>query len=130
MIKDYGIEPTVEHCCSMIRLMGQRGELWRAEKIIYELGFGSCGLVWRALLGACGACGDLKVAEVAAAKVLQLEGDNEFVYVMMSNINACYGKWGDVKVVRDLMRERGVRKEAGCSWIEVENMIPTSPMVG
>lgn len=26
--------------------------------------------MWRALLGACGACGDLKVAGLAAAKVI------------------------------------------------------------
>ena len=129
MIKDHGIEPTAEHCCSMIRLMGQRGEVWRAERMICELGFSSYGLVWRSLLGACGACGDLDVAEVAAAKVIELEGHNEFVYVMMSNMYACYGKWGDVSVVRKLMRERGVRKGAGCSWIEVENVIPASSMM-
>ncbi|KAF2313094.1 hypothetical protein GH714_009219 [Hevea brasiliensis] len=65
MINDYGIEPTIEHCCSMIRLMGQRGE-----------GF--------------------KVANIAAAKVIELEGDDDYVYVMMSNIFASYGKWRDV----------------------------------
>ncbi|XP_059645406.1 putative pentatricopeptide repeat-containing protein At5g47460 [Cornus florida] len=123
MMKDYGINPTAEHCSSVIRLMGQKGEVWRAEKMINELGFGSCVLVWKALLGACGTCGNLDVAEVAAAKVIELDGDNEYVYVMMSNIYACYGKWGDVSAVRELMRERKVRKEAGCSWIEVENLM-------
>lgn len=118
MIKNYGIDATPEHCASMIRLMGQWGEVWRGERMICELGFGSCGLVWRALLGACGACGDLKVAELAAAKVIELEGDKEFVYVMMSNIYATYGEWGGVSVVREVMRQRSVRKEVGCSWIE------------
>ncbi|KAF2313089.1 hypothetical protein GH714_009195 [Hevea brasiliensis] len=76
MINDYGIEPTIEHCCSMIRLMGQRGE-----------GF--------------------KVANIAAAKVIELEGDDDYVYVMMSNIFASYGKWRDVSKVRKIMRDRG-----------------------
>ncbi|KAI8546589.1 hypothetical protein RHMOL_Rhmol07G0130700 [Rhododendron molle] len=118
MIKNYGIDATPEHCASMIRLMGQWGEVWRGERMICELGFGSCGLVWRAMLGACGACGDLKVAELAAAKVVELEGDKEFVYVMMSNIYASYGEWGGVSVVREVMRQRSVRKEVGYSWIE------------
>lgn len=78
-------------------------------------------MVWRALLGACGVCGDIKVAEVAAAKVIELEGDNKFVFVMMSNIYACNGKWGDVSEVRRLMREKRVKKEIGYSLIEVEN---------
>ncbi|KAF7138733.1 hypothetical protein RHSIM_Rhsim07G0109600 [Rhododendron simsii] len=118
MIKNYGIDATPEHCASMIRLMGQWGEVWRGERMICELGFGSCGLVWRALLGACGACGDLKVAELAAAKVIELEGDKGFVYVMMSNIYATYGEWGGVSAVREVMRQRSMRKEVGFSWIE------------
>ncbi|KAL5748469.1 hypothetical protein ACOSP7_025511 [Xanthoceras sorbifolium] len=124
MIKDYGIEPTIEHCCSMVRLMGQNGEVYRAIKTIYELGFGSYGVIWRALLGACVAYGELKVAMISAAKVIKLEGHNDYVYVTMSNIFAYHGKWGEVNVVRKLMQERGVRKEAGCSWIEVENIAP------
>ncbi|XAR54945.1 hypothetical protein NMG60_11030292 [Bertholletia excelsa] len=123
MVKDYGIEASPEHCASMIRLMGKWGAVSRAERMIRELGFESCGLVWRALLGACGSCGDQKVAELAAGKVIELEGDKEFVYVMMSNIYASCGKWGDVSSVRELMRKRRVRKEVGCSWIEIENTV-------
>ncbi|KAK2974993.1 hypothetical protein RJ640_012859 [Escallonia rubra] len=120
MTKDYAINPTAEHCSSIIRLMGQEGEVWRAEKMINELGFASCGMVWKSLLGACVPCGDIEVAKAAAAKVIELEGDDEFVYVSMSNIYAQYGKWGDVGAVRKLMRARRVKKEVGCSWIEVE----------
>lgn len=43
MIKNYGIDATPEHCASMIRLMGQWGELGRGERMICELGFRSCG---------------------------------------------------------------------------------------
>ncbi|TYH98905.1 hypothetical protein ES332_A11G030400v1 [Gossypium tomentosum] len=122
MINDYGIQPTVEHCCCLIRLMGQRGETWRAGKLIYELGFGPCAVVWKALLGACGVCTDMKVAMIAAAKVIELEGYNDYVYVMMSNIFAYYHKWGQMSVMRKLMREQRVIKEAACSWIEMENV--------
>ncbi|EOY24327.1 Pentatricopeptide repeat superfamily protein, putative [Theobroma cacao] len=122
MINDYGIKPTVEHCCSMIRLMGQGGEIWRAERMIYDLEFGSCDVVWRALLGACGVCKDLKVAKIAAAKVIELDGSNDYAYVMMSNIFAHFHKWAEMSVMRKLMRDKRVIKEAGCSWIEMENV--------
>lgn len=124
MIKDYGIEPTVEHCRCMIQLMGQKGELRKAEKLIYELGFGASALVWRALLGACVGCKDLEVAKIAAAKVIEFEGDKGYAYVVISNICASYGKWDDVKAVRELTRDETIRKEAACSWIEVENVVP------
>ncbi|KAI3756529.1 hypothetical protein L1987_56350 [Smallanthus sonchifolius] len=118
MMRDYKIDPAVEHCSCMIRLMGHEGEVWRAEGMINRLGFESCGGVWRALLAACGVCGDLKVAENAARKVIDLEGDGEFVYVMMSNIYARFGKWEDAGAMRKMMRDKKVSKEAAYSWIE------------
>nr|GMD79810.1 putative pentatricopeptide repeat-containing protein At5g47460 [Ipomoea batatas] len=121
MIKDYGISPTAEHCSCMIRLMGQEGEVSGAEKMIKELGFEKCALVWRALLGACVTCGDIKVAEVAAEKVIGLEGHNvDFVYVLLSNVYASHEKWKEVKGTRTLMKERRVMKASGHSWIEVK----------
>jgi hypothetical protein len=119
MINEYGIAPSIEHCCSMIRLMGQKGELQRAQRMIQELGFESCGVVWRSLLGACGTQEDLQVAEVAASKVIELERDEDYVYVMLSNMYASFGRWEDVNVIRSLMSKKRVRKEAGSSWIEV-----------
>ncbi|XP_059275943.1 LOW QUALITY PROTEIN: putative pentatricopeptide repeat-containing protein At5g47460 [Lycium ferocissimum] len=119
MVKEYEICPMPEHCSSMIGLMGQEGDVSKAEKMIYELGFENCGLVWKALLGASVTCGDIKIAEVAAAKVIELEGDNEFVYVLMSNMYALHRKWIDVGGMREQMKEKRVRKEAGWSWIEL-----------
>ncbi|MED6220216.1 hypothetical protein PIB30_042784 [Stylosanthes scabra] len=112
MINEHGITPSVEHCCSMIRLMGQKGELWRAERMIHELGFESHGVVWRALLGACGTQKDIRVAETAAAKVIELERDEDYVYVKLSNMYASLGRWEDVGAIRGLMSKKQVRKEA------------------
>lgn len=129
MIRDYGIEPTVKHCCSMVRLLGQRGEVVKAGRMIYELGFASYGVLWRALLGAYGACKDLEVAKFLAAKVIVLDSHHDYTYVMISNIFAWHGRWREVSMLRKFMQERGLRKEAGCSWIEVENVFAYSSMV-
>ncbi|KAF8019322.1 hypothetical protein BT93_G0103 [Corymbia citriodora subsp. variegata] len=126
MINDYRIDPTAEHSCSIIRLMGQRGEVWRAGKMIHKLGFSAWASVWRALLGACGSCRDLETAKIAAAKLIQLEGDEDYIYVAMSNIYASHGKWSEAGAVRELMRSRGVRKGAGFSWIQVKNVVSNS----
>ncbi|KAG2375780.1 putative pentatricopeptide repeat-containing protein [Vigna angularis] len=123
MIDEYKIAPSIEHCCSMIRLMGQQGELRRAESMIHEFGFESCGVVWRALLGACGTQEDLQVAEIAAAKVIELERDEDYVYVMMSNMYASFGRWEDVNLIRGLMSRKRLKKEAGFSWIEIDSSV-------
>lgn len=44
-------------------------------------------------------------------------------YVLLSNMFANVGRWDDVAKVRKLMRDRGVKKEPGCSWVEVENKV-------
>lgn len=122
MTKEYGIDPSVEHCCSMVCLLGRKGEVQMALRMIYELGFESYGVVWRTLLGACASRGQLMVARFCAAKLIRLNADDDYVYVMMSNASASCGKWREVNSVRKFMQERGVRKEVGCSWIEMENI--------
>lgn len=119
IIKENNILPTVEHLTAMIRLMGRNDEVWRAEKMINELGFRSCGPVWKALLGACRACGDMGVAKKAAEKVIELGGDREFAYVVLSNIDAARGRWVEAGEFREKMRSKGIEKETGFSWIEV-----------
>lgn len=129
MMNAYRIDATAEHCSSMIRIMGQEGKVHQAEKMIHQLGFELSGAVWRALLAACVTCGNVEVAKMAAEKVMQLEGNSEYVYVLMSNIYACHEKWKDVVQIRTLMKEREVRKETGYSWIELENRSPNSSIL-
>ncbi|KAG7532337.1 Pentatricopeptide repeat [Arabidopsis thaliana x Arabidopsis arenosa] len=124
MINEYGIKPSVEHCCSIIRAMGQRGEVWQAKNVIQEFGFGYDGVAWRALLGACSACKDLKAAKTVAAKMIELgEADkDEYVYIVMSNLYAYHERWREVSQIRKIMREKGVTKEVGSSWIQEQNV--------
>lgn len=121
MIKDYKINPTAEHCCSMIKIMAKDGKIDGAEKMIKELGFESCGVVWKALLSASVTRGKIDVAEIAAAKIIELEGDdNEDAFILlMSNLYAAHGRWNEVSRVRLLMKKRKVKKESGNSWIEL-----------
>lgn len=44
-------------------------------------------------------------------------------YVFFLNIYVLKGMWDDVDIVRDLMKDIGLRKNSGCSWIEIKNKI-------
>lgn len=52
-----------------------------------------------------------------------MEGDKKFVYVTISNIYAAYGEWGGVCAVREVMRQKSVKKEVGCSWIDIDSVV-------
>ncbi|KAL0685032.1 hypothetical protein Bca4012_051880 [Brassica carinata] len=124
MVNEYGIKPRVEHCCSLIRAMARRGDIWQAKKVIQEFGFGFDGVAWRALLGACSAGKDLKAAKAVAGKIVVLGevDEDEYVYIVMSNLYAYHEIWREVSQIRKIMREKGVEKEVGSSWIQEQNV--------
>jgi hypothetical protein len=75
---------------------------------------------WGALLGACKLHGDVELREEVANRLLELEPEKAGSYVLLSNIYASANQWLDVSIVRDEMKERGIRKIPGCSYIFTE----------
>ncbi|GJM97035.1 hypothetical protein PR202_ga13930 [Eleusine coracana subsp. coracana] len=54
-----------------------------------------------------------------AEQILQLKPNDVGTYVLLSNMYAKANRWDGVVKVRKLMRNMGVRKEPGVSWIQV-----------
>ena len=123
MTQDYGIEPDVLHCNCMVDLLGRAGHLEEAKLFIDNMPVEPDGATWGALLGACRTYGNVEMGELAAKELLKLEPKDASAYVLLSNIYAAAGKWEEVSLVRTMMQERGIRKEPGRSWIEVDNKI-------
>ncbi|KAK3012103.1 hypothetical protein RJ639_010576 [Escallonia herrerae] len=42
---------------------------------------------------------------------------------MLANIYASDGRWEEVATVRKLMRDNGLKKKPGCSWVEVTKRV-------
>lgn len=123
MVYDYGIPPSVEHCTCMVDLLGRAGYLNEAETFLLKSPFPSEPGIWRTLLAACGVHNNCDVGVRAAQHCLWLEPHDSATYVILSNIYASKQLWYEVSRIRDLMKDMGVEKEPGCSWIEVRNMV-------
>eukprot|EP01018_Ginkgo_biloba_P029281 Gb_13717 [translate_table: standard] len=123
MSRDYCIQPTMEHYACMVDLLGRCGRVDEAEDIINNMPFDPDAVMWGALLGACRIHGKVDLGERAAEKLFELEPQNAATYVLLSNIYAAAGRWDDVAAVRMKMKNRGVTKQPGCSWIEVKNKV-------
>ncbi|KAH7571721.1 hypothetical protein JRO89_XS04G0125500 [Xanthoceras sorbifolium] len=65
----------------------------------------------------------MEIGELFAHHLLELEPDDSAAYVLLSNIYAVAGKWDSRDQIRQLMKDRGVKKEPGQSWIEVKNSV-------
>ena len=59
-----------------------------------------------------------------AEKHIEIHGDNSGPYVFLSNMYAEQGRWGDFKRVRNAMKQLGLVKHPGCSWIEIQGKFP------
>lgn len=119
----YGVAPEARHYACMIDILGRAGYLEEAVKFIDKMPVSPNASIWGALLGSCRIHGNLELAEQACSRLLKLEPGNHGAYVLLSNIYAKMGKWDSVCQLRKLMRLTGIRKEPGCSSIEVNGVI-------
>lgn len=122
MYERYGIIPQLEHYGCMVDLLSRAGMLGEAERFIQDMPMEPNGAIWGALLSASRVYNNVELGMKAAKHLLDLEPENDGVYVLLSNIFARNKQWTKVRKVRDLMHERGIRKTPGCSSIVVDGV--------
>ncbi|CAM6048440.1 unnamed protein product [Sphagnum compactum] len=119
----YGIPAAVEHYTCIVDLLGHAGHLQAAEDMIKTMSCEPSAAVWRALLSTCRTHGDVEMGEHIAKRVIELEPENAAGYVLLSNTYAAAGKWDLSTNVEWQRTERGVKKQPGCTWIEVNKEV-------
>ncbi|CAN6681188.1 unnamed protein product [Malus baccata var. baccata] len=118
MIKDYQIETSPQHYSSMVDMLGRAGKLEEAEELISQMPGQPGFSLLQSLLGACRIHGNVEMGERVSNALMGLEPTESGAYVQMSNLYAEKGDWEMVAKVRKGMRDRGVRKEVGFSWVD------------
>ncbi|ESQ29532.1 hypothetical protein EUTSA_v10023355mg [Eutrema salsugineum] len=126
MVRDYGIEPALEHYGCIIDLVARAGYITEAIDMVMSMAMKPDVVIWRSLLDAC--CrksASVELSEEIARRVIETKEDNQSssgAYVLLSRVYASASRWNDVGTVRKLMTEHGIRKEPGCSSIEVNGI--------
>lgn len=119
-MKEQGVEAGREHYGCIVDLLGRARRVAEAEKVIEEMPKREVDAVaWASLMRAWAAKGDVEGVRRAAARVKELEPRGAGAYVVSANIYAGQGKWVEAAAERKWMREKGLRKEAGWSWVAV-----------
>lgn len=81
-------------------------------------------VIWMSLLGGARNHGNLEIGEYAARNLIEKDSDARTgCYTVLSNMYAAAGKWDKVSHVREMMKNRGVVKDAGCSIIEYKGQL-------
>ncbi|XP_020582502.1 pentatricopeptide repeat-containing protein At2g20540-like [Phalaenopsis equestris] len=122
-MRSYSIEPSADHYASFVDLLGRMGLIEKAYEFVKTVKVEGHAGVWGALFNACRSQSNVGIGRIAAKELFKLEPENSGNYVILSNIYAGAHLWDGVREVRCFMREKGVAKIAGCSWIEVNNEV-------
>ncbi|XP_030488856.2 pentatricopeptide repeat-containing protein At4g01030, mitochondrial [Cannabis sativa] len=123
MSQDYNIDPTIEHCCCLVDLLGRVGYLDEAWNFMETMALTPDASMWGALLASCRTHRNLEFAEIAAKNLFKLEPYNSANYVLMMNLYAMSKRWEDVERVKSLMSKRGVKISQVWSWIQIDQTI-------
>ncbi|KAA0057054.1 pentatricopeptide repeat-containing protein DOT4 [Cucumis melo var. makuwa] len=123
MKKECQIEPNLEHYACMVDLLARTGNLVKAHKFIQTMPIKPDATIWGALLCGCRIHHDVKLAEKVAERIFELEPENTGYYVLLANIYAEAEKWEEVQKLRKRIGQRGLKKNPGCSWIEIKGKV-------
>lgn len=123
MTSKYGIPPQSEHYACLVDILSRTGELEKAYEYINGMPFAPEAAVWGALLGGCQMHSNVELGELAAEKILELNPQNSGAYVILSNIYAKTSVREGVTRMRTMMKDHGVKKQPGYSWIEIAGKV-------
>ncbi|OVA17582.1 Pentatricopeptide repeat [Macleaya cordata] len=121
MSEKYGIEPKMEHYGCLVDLLGRAGRFDEAMEIVESI---EADIVLLGTLAfACRIHGNVELGEELARRMYELDPANSGLLVLKSNLFAVEGRWEEAAEVRRSMKDRGIWKKPGCSWIEVNNVV-------
>ncbi|KAK7302780.1 hypothetical protein RJT34_13676 [Clitoria ternatea] len=120
----YGIVPQMRHYGCMIDMYGRAGLFEEAEAFLRSMPVEAEGPIWGALLQACKIHGNEKMSEWIRRHLDKKTDVGVGTLALLSNLYSSSERWDDASKVRKTMRGNGLKKVAGCSWVELE--MPTN----
>ncbi|XP_019422034.1 PREDICTED: pentatricopeptide repeat-containing protein At2g22410, mitochondrial-like [Lupinus angustifolius] len=120
MMSTFGISPDIAHYACMVDLLGRWGLLGEAMTLIQKMPMKPDVVVWGALLGACRTYGNLEIGRPIMKQLLELGRYDSGLYVLLSNMYSESQRWDDMKKIRKIMDESGIKKCRAISFIEID----------
>ncbi|KAF5178236.1 Pentatricopeptide repeat-containing protein [Thalictrum thalictroides] len=118
MVNVYNISPTMEHYGCMVDLFGRVGMVEDAYEIIRNMPTDPNSVILRSFLSACRIHGKIIQLNKNLTKLLlEIQPSLGANYVLAANVSAVSGQWDDEAKLRISMKEKGLKKSPGCSWV-------------
>lgn len=122
MTEQYKLVPRIEHFACLVDLLGRAGKVEEAYDLIKQMPMEPNERIWGSLVAACCIYSNMDIGILAADHIFHLAPNQSGYYVLLSNIYAKAGRWGDVKRVRKFMNSKGIKKMPGAS-VEMNDQV-------
>lgn len=123
MTQTYKIEPSFKHYGCLVDALGRAGLLEEALEVIRSMPMNPDAVMWGTLLSACWRHENIEIGQWVAKKIIELDPSESCSHVLMSNAYAASGHFEEAIQERVLMKEKQVKKQPGCSSIEVNGVV-------
>jgi len=119
MLEKYGIKPEAEHQVYVVNMLARSGRIDEAYEFTKGLQSNPSSGVWGMLLSVCNYHGELELGKRVAEKLFEMEPQNVGYYISLANMYVAAGSWKDATELRQSIYDKGLRKCAGYSLIDV-----------
>ncbi|KAD1657705.1 hypothetical protein E3N88_42491 [Mikania micrantha] len=123
MAENYGIVPNLKHYACVVDLLARAGKLEEAYGFIRKMPIKPDEAIWGALLNACRIYKNFELGELAAQNIFDMVESNVGYYTLLCSFYADNGTWDEVAKLKELMKEKGIINDPGCSWVEVKGKV-------
>lgn len=123
MGSSFKLVPKIEHYSCMVDLLSRAGCIHEAWDFVEKMPEKPDEVTLGALLSACKKVRNVDLSERVMQLLLNMESSNSWNYITASKIYANLNRWDDSARVRVLMRQKGITKIPGCSWVEIGSQI-------
>ncbi|GFZ18209.1 pentatricopeptide repeat (PPR) superfamily protein [Actinidia rufa] len=118
MKENYGFEVSKEHYACVVDILCRSGRMEEAYELVKQMPIEVTNSIVGAFFNGCKIHNRKDLATKLAEDILSMELKMAEGFVTLSNIYAADGEWEEVENVRKLMKEKGVHKKPGSSWVE------------
>ncbi|KAL8254561.1 hypothetical protein R6Q59_032782 [Mikania micrantha] len=119
MVNIHNIRPTMEHYGCMIDMFGRAGMIEEAYYVLKTMPMEPNSIILRSFISAYKNHGSrISFDDNLVKLLLKIEPDFGSNYVISANISSESGYWSDVDDTRVAMKNKGLKKVPGCSWLQ------------
>ncbi|KAL8489392.1 hypothetical protein ACS0TY_025336 [Phlomoides rotata] len=118
LMRDKSVKVREEHYTCIVDLYGRAGRLQEALDLVTKLPMRASVNLWCTLLLGCDIHGNDEIGKRVEDVLLDVGSANAGTYALLCNLYAACGKSKEAEMVKMKMKDEGLKKQPGCSWIE------------